>query len=124
MNVKGKVLQLLLDCDVVVENCLCERSKLNGDLSVTMLKLSSKGMNLKNLYECEKKLNSVAQKNAFNEAIEEQLKPAKQLREQLKEFEKPRIQIKEVKYVKTEVEPITDDTLYDGEEYSDVPPLC
>lgn len=43
VTIKGKVLQLTTDSDVSPENVICERSKVSGALSITMLKSGISG---------------------------------------------------------------------------------
>jgi protein TilB len=56
--IKNKVLQLVLDEEVMTENVVCERSRLTGHLMVTMLKVKSQDKDIVEIVSKTKKANS------------------------------------------------------------------
>jgi len=122
VDVKGKILQLVLDEEVDVGDCMCERNKLNGALSVTMMKKRSVGKKLSDLSEERKSQATNDQRSEFESALEKQNRPMALLKKQLDTPRVPLV-IKEVAPSRVAVT-VKDDSLYETEEYSDVPPLC
>jgi protein TilB len=83
ITIKGKILQLRLDCPVVEHEAVCERSRSSGQLVITMLKASSKGKNVHTLAQERKRVNVHRAQSSFNDLVKqkEQL-PAKRDRRQ------------------------------------------
>ena len=134
ITIKEKILQLVLDTEVVVSNVLCERSKASGNLLVTMLKSKFREQDIVKIRNDEWKQEEIKKKSVKNEE-----KPARNRRyerlfepkeavnirnilEQVKLDEKPRAGENGIIDVKTSAHEwnIDDDFVDDPE----VPPLC
>ncbi|KAJ3124013.1 Protein tilB [Nowakowskiella sp. JEL0407] len=122
VTVKGKVLQLVLEKDVNVNETICERSKANGELCVTMLiKDRNNRLNVEEEVQKLRKKQSEKHKEAFTGG---KPKPEKELKKMSRRDllfvdstkEDKTIKINEVRKEFVEETEFVDDP--------DVPPLC
>jgi protein TilB len=119
VTIKGKVLQLRLECLVVENEAVCERSRSSGQLVVTMLKATSKGKDIDKLIQERKQTNAQTTKNCFNDLMKQKKElPAIRDRRQERFLDSlANLEIKEVhqKPIERVEEPFEDDP--------NVPPL-
>ena len=66
--VKGKVLQLVLDSEVVAAEAVCERSRMNGDLVVSMLKASAKTGKIEEVHSEMKEQKAAEHRDSFKQS--------------------------------------------------------